>query len=196
MRDRSMRAVVARTQTFRGRRSAAALALGLLVALAGCGDTPSGDADTDGDATLSDSASDTTFDATQDTISDTNPDATSDTAVVDSDVEAPAGIEVASRKAAYHVWFDGPSGVRAGIEIRFRVTVRDLAGAPVTGLALAPTYIHAEMGHDGREVPVATELGDGAYEIAGLVATMAGTWEVKVFLPNADSARIAVIVTP
>ncbi len=107
----------------------------------------------------------------------------------------PTGTEVDSQKAAYHVWFDGPSRARAGVEIRFTVTILDLANHPVTGLALAPTYIHAEMGHGGPKAPTATEVGGGVYEVANLVASMAGTWQLKVTLPNADSARIAVTVT-
>lgn len=119
-----------------------------------------------------------------------------DTAPEGADVGTPAGTEVDSKKAAYHVWFDGPSRARAGVEIKFTVTVLDLSNAPVAGLALAPTYIHAEMGHGGLKTPSATELGAGVYEVANLVASMAGTWEFKVALPNADSARVAVTVTP
>jgi hypothetical protein len=182
--------------------SIATFAFGLFLGLGACdsSDTsPSDEVDT-----VADTGADTLVGTDTSVSEDSGPTeveedaATTDTTATDSgtDVTAPSGTEVDSKKAAYHVWFDGPNRARAGIEIKYTVTVLDLSNAPVTGLALAPTYIHAEMGHGGPKNPTSTELGAGVYEITNLVASMAGTWEVKVALPNADSARIAVTVTP
>ncbi|MFO0749994.1 MAG: FixH family protein [Myxococcota bacterium] len=114
---------------------------------------------------------------------------------MDMTVGTPTGTMVMSDKGAYQVWFDGPSTVKVGVEVRFALTIRDMDDMPVTGLDLAPRFAHATMGHTGPKSPTASDEGGGAYSVQSVVASMSGDWNLDVTLPGADRARFVVTVT-
>lgn len=150
---------------------------------------------TEGDAAADTVPADTAVDTTPaDTAVDTTPPDTAP-AVDLQEVVVPAGTAVMSDKDLYQVWFDGKASIRVGVETSYVVTVQDLGGQPVVGLDLAPTFIHASMGHGGPKNPRATEVGAGVYDVTSVAASMSGTWHLDIALPGDDEARFIITVS-
>jgi|GEM_PF-3087514 len=63
---------------------------------------------------------------------------------------------------------------------RLLVTVKDEAGATVTGAAVTVDPQMPMHGHGSSEAPVVTEVGDGVYEASPVTFQMPGAWVVHV----------------
>jgi hypothetical protein len=132
-------------------------------------------------------AASTTSDATSDAATDSAPDASTD--------PGPKPAQTLASKSKEHT-VQVFGALKTGIGDDPALTVRILdakAASPVTGLALTVDYTHTAMGHGGSKIPQASETGDGRYQLAGLVATMAGSWRVTVGFAS-DSAAFDVEV--
>lgn len=149
----------------------------------GCQHGSAADTTANGDTTASDT---TASDAT----------ASDDTATADTSTAIPEGVAVDSAQGNHKVWFTAPKAAKVGETLAVQATVQTANGSNLTGLSLAPSYIHVGMGHGGSKVPVAQEVGAGVYVISNLVATMQGEWRLRVTLPGKDTADVSWQVSP
>ena len=76
----------------------------------------------------------------------------------------------------------GPENVRSltHCATRLRFELADADGAAVIGATIVAEESMPSMGHGGGGTPSVSEVGDGVYDVDGVVFSMAGFWEVTL----------------
>lgn len=103
-----------------------------------------------------------------------------DTSAVDENNEQPAtpdGVKATSADGLYFTWLDGAqTGLSAGQTNSLNLVIWDAHNEPATGLDVAVSFVHKQMGHGGSRLPYAEAVGVGQYTVENVAASMPGTW--------------------
>ncbi|MCA9564496.1 MAG: FixH family protein [Myxococcales bacterium] len=73
-----------------------------------------------------------------------------------------------------------PTGDPSVGELSLRFELADADGAAVIGATIVAEESMPSMGHGGGGTPSVSEVGDGVYDVDGVVFSMAGFWEVTL----------------
>ena len=117
------------------------------------------------------------------------------TSAPDTCTAATALQTVASAAGTYSVSACAADPVRGINAFTFLVTDASTS-APVDGLTIAVQPWMPDMGHGSPATPTVTALGDGLYQVADVVFTMGGLWQLRTTLSGGtqDSASDNAIV--
>jgi hypothetical protein len=132
--------------------------------------------------------------------------ATGDVATPNTDAEADGadtddtGLEAVSDGGTYVGRVNGlSSGMKLGETASASLVIALASGGAADGITVEASFIHQGMGHGGPKAPTLTGGVAGAFAVADIVPSMAGTWELRLEVTGAagtETITFEVIVTP
>lgn len=136
---------------------------------------------------------------TTDTTDGDGADGTDGADATDGEVTV-TGQEALSSGGTYRGTLSGlGDGLSLGETATGSLVVSLAAGGAPGSIAIEASFIHQGMGHGGPKAPKLTGGTDGAYTVADLVPSMAGTWELLLEITGAtgmETITFEIIVTP